>query len=65
MVDTRARRARLLFLLSNDYGELATAMYLLMESEFRPVLLMPDRLFAVNGESLLVPAYRYTSLREV
>lgn len=65
MVDTRASRAKLLFVLCNDYGELATAMYLLMGSEFRPVLLLPDRLFAANRDSLPVPAYRYASLREV
>ena len=65
MVDTRAHRAKLLFVLSNDYGELATAMYLLLGSEFRPVLLMPDRLFAANGNSLPFAAHRYASLREV
>lgn len=65
MADVRARRAKLLFLLSNDFGELATAMYLLMGSEFRPVLLMPDRLFAANGDGLPFTVQRYASLREV
>lgn len=65
MVDPGASRAKLLFVLSNDYGELANAMYLLMGYEFRPVLLMPDRLFAVNRDNLPVPTARYSTLQDV
>jgi hypothetical protein len=64
MVDDRARRAKLLFVLSNDYGELSNAMYLLTGCEFRPLLLMPDRLFAVNQDTLPVPASRYGTLQD-
>lgn len=60
-----AGSARLLFVLSNDYGELANAMYLVRGYDFRAVLLMPDRLFAANREDLGVPVYRYGSTREV
>ena len=65
MGDTSAEHAKLLFVLSNDYGELSNAMSLLMGYEFRPVVLMPERLFIVNTESLSVPHYPYSSCRDV
>lgn len=58
-------RARLLFVLSNDYGELATAMYLLAGQAFEPVFLLPDRLLALNRGALPGAAYRYGSAPEI
>jgi hypothetical protein len=52
---------RLLFVLSNDYGELSGALYFLDGTDFPATLLLPDRLFATNGEHLSVPTSRYRS----
>ncbi len=45
MVERSARGAKLLFH-SDDFGELANALYLAHGQEFDPALLMPARLFA-------------------
>jgi hypothetical protein len=58
-------KARLLFVLSNDYGELSNAMYLTMGCSFQVMLLMPDRLFAVNANTLGARTGRYGSIQDV
>jgi hypothetical protein len=56
---------RLLFVPSNDYGELSAALYFLEGSDFPATLLLPERLFAANAEHLPVPASRYRSPDDV
>jgi hypothetical protein len=56
---------RLLFVLSNDHGELANAMYLLAGQNFEAVFLLPDRLLALNRDALPGPAHRYGSAPDV
>ena len=65
MGNTREEHAKLLFVLSNDFGELSNVMHLVMGYEFRPVVLMPERLFAVNTDTLALPHYRYSTCRDV
>lgn len=65
MTRERARRPKLLFILSNDYGELSNALYLVTGCNFQTVLLMPDRLFTANREGLSARARCYHSLSEV
>lgn len=65
MVNKNVSSAKLLFVLSNDYGELANAMYLVKGYGFQTVLLMPDRLFSINTNSLAVRHHRYRSVRDV
>ena len=65
MVDEKVRQAKLLFVLSNDFGELATAMYMVRGYEFQSIFVMPDRLYAVHRESISCPAYRFGSVLDV
>jgi hypothetical protein len=65
MTGPPAPRPRLLFILSNDYGELANAMYLLAGQAFEAEFLLPDRLLALNRDALPGPAHRYGSTPEV
>lgn len=58
-------RAKLLFVLSNDYGELFRAAYLLKGSDFESVFLLPGRLFAVNRDGLPGRALPYRSIQDV
>lgn len=55
---------KLLFVLSNDFGELANALYLLQGYDFNATLLLPERLFAINRDTLPVPARCFRSLEE-
>ncbi len=65
MLQGRAPSAKLLFVLSNDYGELANAMYFTMGYGFQSTLLMPDRLYAVNASTLGAKSCRYESIQDV
>ena len=65
MGDRDADRAKLLFVLSNDHGELSNAMYLVTGGAFEAVLLMPERLFALNTAGLPGRAFRYGSVQDV
>ena len=65
MGDRDAGRAKLLFVLSNDHGELSNAMYLVTGGAFETVLLMPERLFALNTSGLPGRAFRYGSVQDV
>jgi hypothetical protein len=57
--------ARLLFLLSNDYGELSNALYVLGGTGLDATLLLPERLFDTNRDTLAVHARRYRTLDDV
>ena len=56
---------KLLFVLSNDYGELSNALYVLRGTGLHAVLLLPERLFDTNRDALQVAAQRYTSPADV
>jgi hypothetical protein len=56
---------KLLFVLSNDYGELSNALYVLRGTGLDALLLLPERLFDTNRDTLQVPARRYTSPADV
>jgi hypothetical protein len=56
---------RLLFLLSNDYGELSNALYLLRGSQLDATLLLPERLFEANAGSAGIAAQRYRTMEDV
>ena len=60
-------KARLLFVLDSDYGELTTAMYLLLGQELarRTRLLLPPRLHVINEDSLPGRTQVYQSAQEV
>ena len=55
----------LLFVVSNDFGELANALYLLRGYPFRATLLLPERLFTKNRDGLPVPTLLYRTTAEV
>lgn len=65
MTSAKDDMAKLLFVLSNDYGELSNALYLVKGGPFETVLLMPDRLYALNKDSLPVPTRCYNAVAEV
>lgn len=65
MTSAKTDTAKLMFVLSNDYGELSNALYLVRGGSFETVLLMPDRLYALNKDGLPVPTRRYNALSEV
>jgi hypothetical protein len=65
MTSAKINKAKLLFILSNDYGELSNALYLVMGEPFDTTLLMPGRLYALNKDSLVVPTRRYSVLADV
>src|SRR5579871_2291201 len=65
MVEKHARRARLLFVLSEDFGELANALYLVRGQELDPLLLLPGRLFALHQGRLDVRTRAYSTAGDV
>jgi hypothetical protein len=65
MAEKSVRRARLLFILSEDFGELANAMYLVRGQECDPVLLMPGRLFALHQGRLNARTRVYSTAGDV
>jgi hypothetical protein len=62
---TRERSPRLLIVVSQDYGELSNALALTNGTPLDATLLLPDRLYAANRESLPLPAARYADPRDV
>jgi hypothetical protein len=54
-------------MISNDYGELVITMMMLRGQEFAhgATLLLPERLYSLNRESLPVPTHSYDSLEDV
>ena len=65
MTEPHSRKPKLLFVLSNDYGELFNAMYFLKGMDFHPVILMPSRLFATNQSSLSLPTHCYQTTGDI
>jgi hypothetical protein len=56
---------RLLFIVSADYGELSNALYFLRGGGFAARLLLPERLYTANRDSLPVPAERYATAPDI
>ena len=65
MTDKDSDKAKLLFILSNDYGELFDAMCFVMGLRFDPVFLMPPKLFKVNHTTLPYPVHCYNSASDI
>ena len=59
------QKIKLLFIISHDFGELNNAMSLLQGYDFAGTLVMPQRLFAINQNSLPVSTYAYNSLQDI
>ncbi len=55
---------RLLFVVSNDFGELGTALALVKGQPFDSLVLLPDRLSQRN-QALPVPSRSYRGLRDI
>ncbi len=66
-VRTRARtgKAKLLFLLSKDFGELHNALYFATEPEFDSLILAPPSLYNLQREGLPVTIAPYQSIDDV
>src|SRR4051794_23969140 len=58
MAGTRGQGVKLLFVLSNDFGELANALELVAGTALETVLLMPDRLWQTNRDLAGTHSYR-------
>ncbi|HUE15995.1 MAG TPA: hypothetical protein VMR25_17620, partial [Planctomycetaceae bacterium] len=64
-MSSRGHKRQLLFVVSNDYGELSTALDFLAGQPFDAQILMPDCLYRANGESLPVSCRAYNSLADI
>ncbi|MEH6515136.1 MAG: tetratricopeptide repeat protein, partial [Halioglobus sp.] len=62
-----ANKARLLFILDNDFGELTTLMYLMLGQEWTDhiMVLMPERLYQTNSQAFPGRTYHYQSIEDV
>ncbi len=60
-----AAERRVLFVVSDDHGELSNAVWLLLGRRFEAELLLTPRLLALNPDVLPAPAQSYTSAQEV
>ncbi len=58
-------RPKLLFVLSQDYGELFNALYFAAGAPFSSVFVLPPRLYQANERTLPVPAYDYRSGNDI
>ncbi|MEO0837185.1 MAG: hypothetical protein AAFY16_14735 [Cyanobacteria bacterium J06642_3] len=56
---------KLLFVISNDFGELSDACYFTKGYNFDVSLLLPPRLFAVNQGKLPSQAYLYKTVQDI
>lgn len=65
MINEKARAAKLLCILSNDFGELASAMYMVRGYVFQTVVMMPELLFSLQGNSIPYHSYPYRCIRDV
>jgi len=65
MSETTARKPKLTFILSHDYGELSSALYFINGCDFQSTLLMPARLLDLNRGGLPAQALCYQSLADV
>jgi hypothetical protein len=58
-------KRKLHFVVSNDYGELSTALDFIARQPFEALILVPDRLFRANGGDLPVACRTYRSVADV
>ena len=65
MAETPAHPKKLLFVVSNDFGELASAIYFTLGQGFDATLALPPRLFPVHREHLPVRACSYDAVADV
>lgn len=65
MTDKDSDKTKLLFILSNDYGELFDAMCFVMGLRFDPVFLMPPKLFDLNHASFPYRVHCYISASDL
>lgn len=56
---------RVVFVLSQDYGELFNAMYFALGGTFETILLMPPRMHRANQETLPFKSYAYRDAQEL
>ncbi len=56
---------KLLFVLSNDFGELSNALYFTLGTEFRATFLLPERLFVANRDSIPHPVLCYRTTHDI
>src|ERR1700722_18921816 len=64
-MNLRGDKPKLLFVISNDYGELSTALDFLAGQPFDAELLLPERLFRVHSASLPVARRAYNSPADI
>jgi hypothetical protein len=64
-MEDKLRKTKLMFILSSDFGELATAMYFIGGYAFQTVFLMPDRLFDLHKDCVPGPVYHYRTMEQV
>jgi hypothetical protein len=62
---SRTGKRKLLFVVSNDYGELSTALDFIAGQPFETLILAPDRLFRANGGDLPAGCRNYHSVADV
>jgi hypothetical protein len=60
-----ATERRVLIVVSDDFGELSNAVWLLLGSRFLAELLVPERMRAINEDVLPIPAQSYASAEDV
>lgn len=60
-----AARSRLTFVLSHDFGELFNALYFLTGTPVEATLLLPPRLYELNGDRLPWPTIPYQAADDV
>ncbi len=58
-------KRKLLFVVSNDYGELSTALNFIAGQPFETLILVPDRLFRANNGELPAACRAYHSVADV
>lgn len=65
MTDKDSDKTKLLFILSNDYGELFDAMCFVRGLRFDPIFLVPTKLFDLNHASFPYPMHCYNSTNDI
>jgi hypothetical protein len=64
-MSSQSRKRKLLFVVSNDYGELSTALEFVARGPFEALILVPDRLFRANNGELPAACRSYHSVSDV
>ncbi len=65
MNEADANPPKLLFVISNDFGELSGALYFTLGGTFDVTLALPPRLFALHAEHLPIAAFPYQTIQDV